>query len=176
MRAALGLTRILLVSLHANRFEAAQWEIFFFSSADSGFDKGMTRHATPARWLAGRDQRLSGESRRVFSGASGDAQEERRRPPCRPPPPVEAQEATPGRLSSNGHDSRSCVREAHVHPAICLPVVAGLINNCGFVRRRPPFFPLRLVTQARLTRSTENLLRQCRRLAQSRKPSQLSGD
>lgn len=85
VRATLGLTRLLLVSLRANRFEAARREIFFFSSADSGFDKGMTRHATPARWLAGSDQRLSGESRRVFSGASGDAQEERRRPPCLPP-------------------------------------------------------------------------------------------
>lgn len=146
VRAALGLTRILLVSLHANRFEAARREIFFFSGADSGSDKGMTRHATPARWLAGW-QRPTPERREpscFLSGASGDAREERRRPPCLPPT-VEAQEATPGRLSSNGHDSRSCVREAHVHPAICLPVAAGLINNCGFCSPSPPpplfFFP-----------------------------------
>lgn len=59
----------------------------------------------------------------------------RERPHAVPP-----SEATPGKLSSNGHDSRSCVIEAHVLPAICLPVVAHLINNCGFVSCRPIFF------------------------------------
>lgn len=95
----------------------------------------MTRHATLAYSPPGSRRHLRGKSC-VFFGAFGDAHAVWGRPLCLP------RQVTPGKMSSNGHDSRRCVRKGTCASCLLSSGHGTLDYQLWFCLPSPPlFFP-----------------------------------